>query len=347
MVKVISIRNYKSIKSLDLKASRINVFIGEHNSGKSNVLEALSWFSTNAVGTTSLNKSLFRFTNVTDFFYDHDVTKTLEVKTNDESLIIRYARNSQGAIMNNLEGLIYNGGDKLDLKSTSDFNNLNKQLSNFYAFRLSFNSELQYIGGTLTTTFRTYIYKRLEKFEPGFRPFLNPPFGDNIPSLLISDSSLKELVSGIFREKGFRLMLKPVEQDIQMAKDVNDELVSYPYLSISETLQRIIFYTLAIESNKKSILIFDEPESNTFPMYRKHLAEMIAADKSNQYFITTHDPYILSVLTSKTPTSELSVFLTTMDNYQTRVSKVANKNLSVLLDEGADIYFNLNKLSRK
>lgn len=347
MIKTLSIKNYKSIKSLDIKPSRINVFIGEHNSGKSNILEALSWFSSSSL-EERIYKAIFRFSNATDFFYDHDLTRPLEVSTNDECLIIRYAKNANGALLNNLEGLIYHKSDKIDTSTLQDFNNINSHndrgLSNFYSFRMTFNGELQYSGGNLNTSFRTYIFKRLNKFASGFRPFLNPPFGENIPSLLISSNELKDTVSNIFREKGFRLMLKPVEQEIAMAKDQNDELYSYPYSSISETLQRIIFFTLAIKSNKKSVLVFDEPESNTFPMYRKQLAELISYDTSNQYFIATHDPYILGSLTSKTPTKDLSVFVTKMENYQTIVTKVSKKDLSIILDKGADVYFNLGKL---
>ena len=40
----VSIRNYKSIQSLDLDLSpRINVFIGANNVGKSNILSAMEW----------------------------------------------------------------------------------------------------------------------------------------------------------------------------------------------------------------------------------------------------------------------------------------------------------------
>ncbi len=72
---------------------------------------------------------------------------------------------------------------------------------------------------------------------------------------------------GIFLSKGFRLTLKPAENEINMSKVVNDEIYSYPYHAISETLQRVVFYMMAIMSNKESVLLFDEPDSNTFPFY--------------------------------------------------------------------------------
>ncbi|HEY8937603.1 MAG TPA: AAA family ATPase [Cyclobacteriaceae bacterium] len=343
MIKNLSIRNYKSIKELDINTTRINVFIGEHNSGKSNILEALGWFSINVLDNHNFPK-VFRFKTATDFFYDFDLTQPIEIKTDKLNLLIRYAKDKNGALLNELEGIVYSSTSKIDPKMEADFYNLNNQLSKYHAFRLSFKGELNMIFSDLESFFRAYIFKKIKSFDNNFRPFLNPPFGENIPSLLISNKKYKELVGAIFKEKGFRLMLKPDEGDINMAKDVNDELYSYPYTSISETLQRIIFYTLAIESNKDASIIFDEPESNTFPMYTKQLAEQIAFDKSNQYFIVTHDPYLLNSLTSKTPVEDLSVFVTEMKNYQTKVTKVETKDLSTLMDKGADIYFNLNKL---
>jgi hypothetical protein len=82
-------------------------------------------------------------------------------------------------------------------------------------------------------------------------------------------------------------------------------------------------------------------------MYTKQLAELMAFDTANQYFISTHNPYILDSLVSKTPTSELSVFVTEMKDYQTSVKKISDERLSVLLDKGIDVYFNLDKLTEE
>ena len=39
MVKTLEVKNFKSIKHLKLNCKRINIFIGEPNTGKSNILE--------------------------------------------------------------------------------------------------------------------------------------------------------------------------------------------------------------------------------------------------------------------------------------------------------------------
>lgn len=344
MINTLSIRNFKSIRELDIEPRRVNVFIGEHNSGKSNILEALSWFSTNAL-TQGIFKEIFRFKNSTDFFYDFDASKPIEIRTSDLSLILRYANNKDGRPYNYLEGLIYPSGSNVDLLKTPDFSSLQGTISDFYAFKLAFDGTIDMLAGSpILTKFRMYQFRKPTEFQNSYSPFLSPPFGENIPFLLIANNAYKETVRDLFKEKGFRLMLKPTEGDLNMAKDSNDDLYAYPYASISETLQRIIFYRLAIETNKNAILIFDEPDANTFPMYTKEMAELIALDSENQYFIATHNPYLLSSLVSKTPMKDLAVFVTQMENYQTKVNLVKDNDLSALLDKGVDVFFNLNKL---
>lgn len=45
MIEKIHIQNFKSIYNLELEVGRVNLFIGENGSGKSNLLEALVFVS--------------------------------------------------------------------------------------------------------------------------------------------------------------------------------------------------------------------------------------------------------------------------------------------------------------
>lgn len=200
--------------------------------------------------------------------------------------------------------------------------------------------------GSLDTPFRTYQFKRLPNFEINYRPFLNPPFGDNIPAILQSNKEWKQLISDFFKSKGFRLVLKPTENDIDMAKDVNDELYSFPYATISETMQRFIFLLLSIETNKSSTLILDEPESNMFPFFVKDFAERMAYNESNQYFISTHNPYLLGSLLEKAPLSDISVFITSMKDYQTVVEECDKEQINELISLGSGTFFNLDNIRK-
>ena len=55
MIKTLEIKNFKSIKHLQLDCKRVNLFIGKPNTGKSNILESAGLFSLGAVKKQSIH----------------------------------------------------------------------------------------------------------------------------------------------------------------------------------------------------------------------------------------------------------------------------------------------------
>ncbi len=45
MITKLSVSNFKSVRQLDIDCKKVNLFIGEPNTGKSNILEALGLLS--------------------------------------------------------------------------------------------------------------------------------------------------------------------------------------------------------------------------------------------------------------------------------------------------------------
>lgn len=198
--------------------------------------------------------------------------------------------------------------------------------------------------GAPTVPVRYYRFKPLLAF-PNTQPgLLNPPFGDNLVAVFYTDETLRQKVGAIFKSQGFRLQLKPTESELLIAKDVNDELYSYPWGSVSETLRRIAFFMAVLETNQNATLLLDEPEANTFPFYTKYLAERIALDESNQFFITTHNPYLLGSIVSKAPAKDTNVFVTYMERFETKVKLITGDRLGQIMDLGSSVFFNLDKL---
>ena len=199
-------------------------------------------------------------------------------------------------------------------------------------------------AGKIDAPVRFYRFSPLETFPNGQPGVLNPPFGDNLVAVLYANEELRKRIGSVVRSQGFRLQLKPGENEMLIAKDVNDELYSYPWKTVSETIRRVVFFMAVLETNQKMTLLFDEPEANTFPFYTKYLAERIALDETNQFFITTHNPYLLSSIVEKTPKDKLAVFVTRLENYETTVKRVPEENLPELLELDTDAFFNLNRL---
>lgn len=144
-----------------------------------------------------------------------------------------------------------------------------------------------------------------------------------------------------FRKYGLMLVLRPQERVFELQKQVEGIAVNYPYTLASDTLQRIIFYTVAMASNKDSVLVFEEPESNAFPYYTKYLGERIALDETNQFFIATHNPYLLSAVIEKAPRDAVQVFITYFEDYQTKVKPLTGDQVCELME--ADPFFNLDR----
>lgn len=329
MINQLTIKNFKSIKDLEIQCKKLNIFIGEPNSGKSNIIEALSLRSQNAFDQI-LNEKIFRYKTIGDLFYDFNINNPIEVISEDRKTVLKYSVREDGTPENQFQFFL-------------DLNN-NIQQSNDRPTTISHDGKVTYNGALERTNVHYYEYKRLSKFVLSYLPHLSVPNGENLPSLLLSNVEYKKWVSDFLKSKDLTLTLKPSENDLLVSKLIDGEIYSYPYFSISETLQRIIFYTIAIKSNKDSIILFDEPESNTFPFYTKFIAERIALDKTNQFFITTHNPYLLLSLIEKSNKDDLNVCIVQMKRHLTLVTSLKNEQISEILDLNSDVFFNFDKI---
>jgi AAA15 family ATPase/GTPase len=325
MITQLVIKNFKSIKQLEIPCKKLNVFIGEPNSGKSNIIEALALQSQNSI-SQELSKDMFRYKTIGDLFYDFNINQPIEVDTGVKHTLLRYSIRENGNIENQFNFIP----------------DANQNKENPY--KIGHDGKVSTYGDNSNTNVRFYEFKRLKSFALDYAPHLAVPFGDNIPILLLSNTELKKWVSEFVQSKGLKLTLKPTENDIALSKLVDDEIYSYPYFSISETIQRIIFYNIAIKSNKDAIILLDEPESNTFPFYTKYLGERIALDETNQFFITTHNPYLLLSLIEKSKFENINVCLVEMKDYKTQVTVLNEEQLTTVLDLNSDVFFNFDNI---
>ncbi len=119
-----------------------------------------------------------------------------------------------------------------------------------------------------------------------------------------------------------------------------------PYALIADTLQRIIFYLSAIKSNNDSVILFEEPEAHSFPPYITMLAGEIVESKENQFFIATHSPYLFNSIVEKGG-KDVAVFVCTYEDYQTKIKRMTDADLDILIDYRADVFSNLEKFDGK
>ena len=154
---------------------------------------------------------MFRYKTIGNLFYDFNINTPIEVNTGEICTVLKYAvRENQFHYF-------------LDANKEKHEN-------------ISHEGNASQSGLLGSTNVHFYEYKRLYKFQNSFMPHLSVPFGENIPTLLLSNPELKKWVSELFRSFGYKLMLKPVEGEMSMTKEVDEELYEYPFFSISETL---------------------------------------------------------------------------------------------------------------
>jgi AAA15 family ATPase/GTPase len=317
MIETLSIRNFKSVKELNIDCSKVNVFIGEPNTGKSNILEGLGILSWMSNPERTPIRDYVRFKVMTNLFYDDLIENTVQVKINGNyGYIYSYQNNAY------------------------TFTPLNKEKIQ-YQFDINGNQKNHH---TLMDPKHIKFYRFKNKIERNsdLAGHLLPSEGSNIFTLIFSNKELRSMVANIFENYGLRLVLKPQERVIEYQKIVNDIVISYPYELLSDTLKRIIFYNLAIESNKDSTLVFEEPEAHAFPFYTKYLGERIASDPTNQYFIATHNPYLLNPLIEKSQKGSVKVFVTYYEDYETKI-KPLDKDAIAEISE-FDPFLNIDRL---
>ncbi|MFH0930959.1 MAG: AAA family ATPase [Candidatus Zixiibacteriota bacterium] len=320
MIKLLNIQNFKSIKHLHLNCKKINVFIGKPNTGKSNILESIGLFSL-PYGHLK-DKDFVRFENMSNMFYDNEVSEMIKIIADDKHCEVKFQNGMFEVTIVDKERKIFYlradyKGDELDISK------LDELPVKFYRFAVIND------------------FTRMDSVS------LSPPKGENLLFILQTNKAFKNLVKDIFSEYSLRIGFRPQERKLEAVKQIEDVIISHPYSLVSDTLQRVVFHLAAIETNKDSIIIFEEPEAHAFPYYTKFLAERIALDKTNQYFISTHNPYFLLSVLEKTPKDDIGIFITYFEDYQTKVRTLNEEEMTEVLDLDTDIFFNLDLFTGK
>ena len=336
MIQNLEIYNYKSIRELHLNCSRINILVGEPNTGKSNILEALdlSYLSWLIHSNNIAEKSGHKKVEIKDFFRADNVEKLFHLGNTANPISI-----------------IKNG---LPLDTSLRFNNENDknifEWSNSNGTITELNSDFEPNTNTqyYSSPVKPYRFKdNIQWHDSGnYIHTLMPPFGNNLLKVIIGNKSFQETIKDFTDDYGFEFNIDTVSNDIFIQVRLNEGLVySIAYKAIADTFKRLLFYLAAIRYNNATVITLDEPDAHSFPKYISYLGDEIIKAVNTQFFIATHNPYLLNNLIENTPSKDLSVFICGYDKNksETTIKKLSVEDLSELLDHGVDIFFNINK----
>ena len=351
----LEIKNFKSIEHLELSCRRVNVLIGEPNTGKSNILEALGLISfVGHSNSTNDVREFVRCNDTSNLFYDGDLSRLMEIVLNVASSGDNFQNIPPLAapIRIRLQLGFSNGQFKGSVAAEEQLIQLPGSSPMYDPIALgeysivgdyqSLSIGRGFESSTNAAACKFYRFVPRSTFPEKSGRFLLPPSGANLLSLLLQNRDLRVDSNRPFLSRGLRLGLRPQENKIEVLKDFDDVIVSHPYHLASDTFQRLVFYMAALHTNSDSVLVFEEPEAHAFPYYTKYLAERIALDeKGNQYFISMHNPYFLLPILEKTLSEDIAVFITYYEDHHTQVRQLAQDELETIFDD-VDVFSNID-----
>ncbi len=315
----VTINNFKSVKSVTLSdCRRINVLIGRPNVGKSNILEALALFDVPYMINTSTKslKNLIRIENTADLFHNGIPTSPVEICAGDNSIKI-------------VRGL--NNGISLEINTQDE--------EAKYSFTPSLNISTKK-EPTAFPDILTYFFPKHFVADSSNIGFLLPPSGGNLMEIVANLPALKASLAELFHGYGLKMMFDSGSQQIKAMRERGLDMFLVPFSSLADSLQRLIFYKAAIDSNHGKVICFEEPEAHTFPPYISNIVDNVISNESNQYFITTHSPYVMSALLESAG-EDLAVFVVDMENNATTVNRLTDEQLQKAYDNGIDLFYNI------
>ncbi len=379
-INTLHIQNFKSIKDVTIQPRRVNLIIGQPNVGKSNVLEAMSLLSGYYdVRSGKFMRDFMRYEKVNQLFYNNVIANKVKVETGTEKAMlgVGFDNRFNYLIVNNETQKIF--FEKADFPPTfSEEHEENVLLANFYEvykrphFTLNESSNFAYsqvseLGDYTVPGFpqnviishayypgwpvKPYVYAKDASIGRQYgHTFLQPPYGDNLIDIIRDNSRLRHEINNLFGQNGQKMLLRTVvggEQELEVLRDFDGITVSNPYSSIADTLRRMIFYLAAMESNTDSVLLFEEPEAHTFPVYTTILGQKIVESVTNQFFVATHSPYLLTEIIEEIvqqgKEQELAIFLAYYEDYQTKLYQFTDDEVREIRREAIDVFYNLSR----
>ena len=334
----VEIKNFKSIKDLRLDCKRVNVFIGKPNVGKSNILEGLGLLGAD-YSVDRFMDGFARYKELKHLFYDNDWERKIQIYSDKMTAWLgtafevgvdfeyySYPKYIPDMDTRKVRDFVLDSGGALyKIKKDGEIKDAQR------AYR--YNS----------SPYKKYDFKSLDAFTEAFKSFLLPPYGLNLFGVIDKNDILKDEFGKLFGQQGLDFVLSRDEQLFELQRKSGFYVIKYPFFSIADTFRRFMFYITAIESNENSVIVLEEPEVHSFPPYVKTLAHRMVSSETNQFFVSTHSPYLLQTLIRELDSADLSVFITYYKDYQTCVRALTPDELEEAADLSIDLFYNLNR----
>jgi len=332
MIEKIHIKNFKSIYDLEFEVGRVNLFIGENGSGKSNLLEALVFVSASEANKLDNEFLVSRGLRVTEpelmrsAFYEEDKDKNIEIDMYYD---------------NNID-------DKYNFSNTNEaYSKWNTYTSLDYAINYFESYDINEYDLNMVLSMKYSIdFKNFIIYSPentALRVFEKEgqiqPLGINGEGLLkllkvINSYEDKSYINTIIESlqlfNWFEDITIPVES-LENKVVIKDKYLyrEFTQKSANEGFLFILFYiTLIVAKETPKVFAIDNIDASLNPKLCTKLMTLLTdlAKKYNkQIFLTTHNPAILDGIDLNDKEQKLFVVSRNKKGY-TRMKEITIKN---------------------
>jgi AAA15 family ATPase/GTPase len=192
--------------------------------------------------------------------------------------------------------------------------------------------------------FKKYSFRLNKIHNAPFSAFLTVPYGENLFTIFAQNKNLRKKIIEELKKYELTLINIQEKKEYVVQKTVDGDGIQFAYSTIADTFQRLYFHLAAIESNKNSTLIFEEPEAHAFPPYIVHFTQAVINSTTNQFFMATHSPFVLDDL-MENARHELAVFVVDWKNGETVVHALTDEQLEEVYQYGVDLFTNIEAFS--
>ncbi len=387
VINTLYIQNFKSIRSAILHPRRVNLIIGQPNVGKSTVLEAMSLLGSFPFEQKKkFLRSFIRYEKPAQLFHDSLLTDPIRVETDrDVCLLGRAGKHEEKrfkyAVLSQTAYLLLRAQMGLPLLEgrgktrTGDDAQLLARLYDHLAtagtlpepgyLYTEFDRDgrcdqpgrgghyLTSVPGWQPRAVKAYRFKHNSHLDRRYADAtLRPPHGNNLVQVLEANADLRQEFATLFADYDLRLRVRPDTRRFEVMKEVEGLSFAYPYSGSGDTLRRYGFHLAAMESNRNTVILLEEPEAHSYPLYVTRLAERIAQQQANQFFVTTHSPHFFGeVLENMVPYEnrmpELAVFVAYYQDFQTKIRQLSDEEVRSLRRNNLDVFNNMQHLTQE
>lgn len=315
----IHLKNFKSLKDVYINGLKTyNLFVGRPNVGKSNILKGIGTFAIPFIANKGVTLyPLTQAINAPQIFHNGNISEEASIVAGDFSIKMKYV--SQ-------KGLKIEYGDGSSISRLTVIDMYVKKLLE---------------GDPIV---KPYQYGTLVSASKRDTIYLTPLSGYNLMHVVQSSEELKKEFSDLLKDYELNLVFDTSSQSIQVMKML-DESSSFliPYDAIADTLKRLLYYEAATMSNVGSILTFEEIEAHAYPPYIVKIVQCILKNTDNQYFITTHSPYVINEFLQERK-ADVAVHIVDYKNGETIVKTLSESEIEDVYNYGIDLFFNTESL---